>query len=101
MSTFQIAMERINQFPLTDLVEQQRKLTVAERTKSFARNMRESIALQNIKNDSLSIIDDTMMNNQSVNIPRNMAVRQASIRVPKLKFLKSKKYSFGLNMAGK
>lgn len=71
MSTLQIAMERINGHTLKEILEQERKLTAAERTKSFARNMRESMALNRLKNDSLSVIDDTM-----VQVSRNTSFRE-------------------------
>lgn len=38
-------MERINQYTLKELLEQEKQLSEADRERSFARNIKESMAL--------------------------------------------------------
>lgn len=45
MSTLQIAMERINQHTLKELLEQERQLSEIDKERSFVRNIKESMAL--------------------------------------------------------
>jgi hypothetical protein len=70
-------------------------MTVAERTKSFARDVRESLALHKARNESLSVIDDTVQPsaNSSMMLQHTNHKNSIVMAIPKLLSKKPKRNS--------